>query len=247
LAKAQTSQLYVVFFKEKLPVEPNKFFIFINRFNSIISILLLLVAGVSFVYINTQSNNWGNRRAVTLKESPESNQNIKLVLGKINTISGSSVLYVNLSENDNNFSYKSGSSAVGIRNTLFFKDKEIKPNWLFESNEYLIQKMDQLKIEDHNEKNPAISFIYEVVYKDTNDNKRLDSKDKVTIALSNLDGSIFKNVVQLVDSLIDHQVSSDGKEVALIYQINQKVILERISLENFQSISKSEITQVEKT
>ena len=208
--------------------------------------LLLLAAGASLVFINIMSSNWQNRRAVTLKENPESNQNIELVLGRINTISGSSVLYVNLSERNSGSSYSSGGSAGGIRNVLFFKDKEIKPSWLFERNEYLIQDMDELKAEKHNEKSPAISFLYEIVYKDTNENKKLDSRDKITISLSKLDGSEFKSIIESVDSLIDHQVSSDGKEVALIYQVNHKVILERVSLESFQSISKSELTQVEK-
>lgn len=208
--------------------------------------LLLLAAVASFTYFNIEANNWQNRSTVTLKESQGSNQNIELVLGRINTISGSSVLYVNLSERDSDSSYSSGGSTGGIRNVLFFKNKEMKPSWLFKSNEYLIKDMESLKLEKYNEKLPAISFIYEIVYKDTNNNKKLDQRDTITIALSNLDGSSFKNVVDSVDSLIDHQVSSDGKEVALIYQINHKVILERILLENFQSISKSEITQVEK-
>jgi hypothetical protein len=227
-------------------MESNKFFIFINRFNAIIFMLLLLGAGASFVYINMLSNSWDDRRAVTLKENPDSDENTELVLDRINTINGSSVLYMNLNERDSNFSYKSGSGEGGTRNILFFKDKEMKPSWLFETNGYLIKDMNQLKKEDYNEKLPAISLIYEIVYKDTNDNKLLDPKDKLSIALSKLDGSEFKNVLEAVDSLIDYQVSSDGKEVALIYQINKKVILERISLENFQSILKSEITQIEK-
>ncbi len=227
-------------------MESNKFFIFVNRFNSIIFMLALLASVASLVFINIESNNWSNRRSVTLKENADSNQNIELVLSEINTISGSSVLYVNLNERGDRSSYGSGGSAGGTRNVLFFKDKETKPSWLFERNEYLIQDMDQLKIEEHTEKSPAISFLYEIVYKDTNNNEKLDGRDKITICLSKLDGSAFKNIIESVDSLIDHQVSSDGKEVALIYQIDHKVILERVSLENFQSISKSELTQVEK-
>lgn len=226
-------------------MESNKFFVFVNRFNAITFMLLLLAAAASLVYINIQSNNWQNRRTVTLKENPEGNKNIELVLGGIKTISGSPVLYVNLSERDRESSYSSGGGLGGTRNVLFFKDKEMKPSWLFKSNEYLIQDMDPLKWQNYKEDAPSISFIYEIVYRDTNDNKRLDSRDKVTIALSKLDGSSFKNVVESVDSLIDHQVSSDSKEVALIYQSHHKVILERVSLEDFQSISKTEITQVE--
>lgn len=227
-------------------MESNKFFSFVNRFNSIVFMLILLVSAGSLIYFNIESNDWRDRRSVTLKENPDSNKKIELILGKINIISGSSVLFVNLSERNGGSSYSSGSSAGGTRNVLFFKDKEMNPNWLFKSNEYLIQDMDPLKTKKHSKETPAIAFIYEVVYKDTNNNKKLDSRDKLTVAFSKLDGSEFKNVVEQVDSLIDHQVSSDGKEVALIYQVDHKVILERVSLDNFQSISKYEITQVEK-
>jgi len=104
--------------------------------------------------------------------------------------------------------------------------------------------MNELKIGQYTDKNPAISFIYEVVYKDTNGNEKLEGGDKLAIALSRVDGSEFVNVIESVDSLIDHTVSNDGKEVGLIYQKNRNIYLERISLTDFQSLSKSELTQI---
>lgn len=225
-------------------MESNKFFVFVNRFNSIVFMMVLLAAGASIVFINIMSNEWRDKRSVKLKEGPDSAVEIELILGNINTVAGSTVMYVNLREREGRSSYSSGGSLGETRNVLFFKDKELKPVWLFKGNGYLIRNMNELKIGQYTDKNPAISFIYEVVYKDTNGNEKLEGGDKLAIALSRVDGSEFVNVIESVDSLIDHTVSNDGKEVGLIYQKNRNIYLERISLTDFQSLSKSELTQI---
>lgn len=225
-------------------MESNKFFVFVNRFNSIVFMMVLLAAGASIAYINIMSNEWRDKRSVKLKEGPDSADEIELILGNINTVSGSSVMYVDLREREGRSSYSSGGSLGETRNVLFFKDKELKPVWLFERNGNLIREMDKLKIGEYSDKNPVTSFLYEVVYNDTNGNDKLDRSDKLSIALSRVDGSEFVNVIESVDSLIDHTVSNDGKEIGLIYQKNHKIYLERVSLADFKSLSKSELTQI---
>jgi hypothetical protein len=209
--------------------------------------LVLSGAMVSIVFFNVMSNDWHNKRTVTVKESPESDRKLDLVLGRIERVIGSQVRFVELRERESKSSFSSGSGHEGTRNILFFKDKTFAPTWLFDKNEYLITRVVLLKTEDYSNKEPVLSIMYYVMYADTDGNKKLDQNDKVSVAISNKDGSGLKNIISSVEAVIDHQVSEDGKEVDVIYQVNHRVFMERFSLETFSSISKSELTQIEKT
>jgi len=224
----------------------NAFFRYVNRFNSVALMIVLLGALFGLAYLAMRSSNWEDRRAVKVENSSDKEGSIKLLLGNIEEVDGSEASYVVLREKDGGSSFGSGSEYGANRNVLFFPNREMKPVWLFENNQQLIERISVLKVGGYNSKHPVAAFLYEVINQDTNNNSKLDSDDKLMVGFSRPDGSGYVGKSEPIDSLIDHFVSADGSEVALMYQVDGKVYVDRISLEDFSSKSKIEITQLKK-
>lgn len=221
------------------------FFKFVNRFNSLAFMVALIgVIGV-LLYFSLQAKKWEDRRTVTVENGK--NETTELILGSLEPISGGKSYYVRLNERESSSSYSSGGSRYSAtRNVLFFREFDSSPFWLFESNDYLIDELNDLKKGGYGSKEPVIAFMYEIVYTDSNGNSRLDQSDRKTIAFSKSDGTSFTNVVENVDSLIGSNVSDDSSEIALLYQSNGSVFHERISLGSLSSLAKSEIKNIKK-
>ncbi|QSX35614.1 hypothetical protein [Shewanella sedimentimangrovi] len=222
----------------------NGFFRFVNRFNSI-ALMLLLIAGLgTFTYVNLLSNEWENKRAVKIDNNAE--ESVELILGSIEGVAGTDSSYVSLRERDSGTSFSSGGAYGALRNVLFVKGQDINSTWLLTSNKYLIDQMHALKVGGYSSKEPVMAFLYSIVYKDTNHNSKFDKNDKLAISLSKPDGTGLKTLLSDIDSLIDYKVSEDGAEISLMYQVNESVFIEKISVADFSSIAKKQLLQVTK-
>lgn len=206
--------------------------------------LVIIGAVASVVFFNLMSTNWEDKRALTVNENVDGDKKIELVLGQIETIVGSQTSIVELRNKHGKTTYSSGENYGITRNILFIKNDSVKPAWLFKTNQNLIKNITQLTTNEFDRKEPTIAIMYQVVYEDSDSNNKIDNDDKISVAISDTEGTRFKNIISSVDAVIDHKVSPDGKTLDVIYQSTHKVYIERFSLDGLESVSKAEITQI---
>ncbi|MEQ1738938.1 MAG: hypothetical protein ABL884_03440 [Methyloglobulus sp.] len=224
-------------------MEENRFFTTIKKINSVLILLILLGFFLFLIKCSSNSSDRDEQRTVKVTNTKGDKYQVELILSNLQPVIGTDSFYVQLVEKNGSVSYSSGGRNGKIRNVLFFKDKEFTPQWLFDINYYLIERM--LPISSR-EKNKTEAFLYEAVFNDNNLDKSIDRKDKITIAMSKPDGSNFVRLVETVDNFFSHQTTSDNKELVLLYQKHNQVMIEKISLSDFKSINKRVLTDLKK-
>ncbi|MDC5851696.1 hypothetical protein OPW32_21125 [Vibrio europaeus] len=201
-------------------MEQNKLFRLIWRFNGII----ILVAGVLAIGIlllvtkelyqdATRERSVGNM--VNVADNPESKQT--LTLGSIVSIKEPNTLMVPLySDQSFDHSYYS-KSTYATRNYLFIESQPGTQRWLFEHNDYLIERAEILRLNENEANQPSVGILYQVIKSDTDENDRISSSDLSTIAITKPDGTHYHEVINDVERLVDHHLISDD-ELLVIYQ-----------------------------
>lgn len=97
---------------------------------------------------------------------------------------------------------------------------------------------DKLRDGDFNSDKPVIAILYQLVQLDSDQDNRLSASDLSTVAISNPDGSGYKELINEVERVVDHTLLNQT-ELFLIYQkagISYSTIL---NLESFE-MSKTE-------
>jgi hypothetical protein len=230
-------------------VDENRFFKWTGRVNSIL-FLLLLVLSIGFViYGFISSNNWRNRNAVEVTDLGNAVEDIEgFRLSDISIVCGKDIQYVKLNSQAKSKGFSSGSGYHNVtRNLVFFVGRDMNSHWLFDSNMFLIRKIDQLQknANDCKEKE-TVSIYYEISKSDTNSNGKLDEDDAITIGLSNPDGLNFSEVETGITSVIDHSIDSVASVLTVLMQKGSALIMKKYSLETYKMISEKEITKISK-
>jgi hypothetical protein len=224
-------------------MEDNRFFATIKKVNSVLLLLLLLGILLSLMKCSSSHSDWNEQHTVKVTNTGGDKYQVDLILNNLQPVIGTDGFYVQLLEKNGSTSYVSGGSNGKIKNVLFFKDKDFTPQWLFDINYYLIERMTPIFSKD---KSKMEAFLYEVVFNDNNLDKSIDRNDKITIALSKPDGSNFVRLIETVDNFFSHQTSVDNKELVVLYQKYDRIIIENFSLLDFKSISKRTLTELKK-
>lgn len=228
-------------------MEESKFFRNIWRFNAIvistagiISIFLLIFAGYHII-----KDLFGKRQVEDVVNITE-NENIseKWSLGYMKSLEGTDYVLVPL-ESDQSYaqSYYSKSSS-SYRNFLFINLKTNEQHWLFTQNKWLIAKNDYLYDKKYGQKDrKVIAIMYNIVKSDTDKDKRLTVKDKLTLALSNPSGGQYREILPSIDKLIGHSLIGTD-EILILYQNRNIAYAARFSLENFKLVNEKELTKI---
>ena len=84
---------------------------------------------------------------------------------------------------------------------------------------------------------------YEVIKNDSNNDKRLDGKDKRTFALSKIDGSNYTEVISGYNRIVESNLNAEGN-LFVVFINNNEVYSMLIDLDTFKVISKSMLPKV---
>ncbi len=134
------------------------------------------------------------------------------------------------------YSSKKGDDSV-VNNYIFVDRQNLSSRKLFPDNRSVILMAEQLgeslaegtgsqqKTTIKNVK----ATLYQVVQTDTNNDKKLDGKDKKTIAIADVNGSNYRELVTGIDRVINiHNQSKDQRVV--FYQIGQDYFVASIDI-----------------
>lgn len=229
-------------------MEQNKFFIWLSRINSIF-FLLLLISSIGLVLFGLfESNKWSQRNTVEVidEESPFAIVE-DLRLGRINKVCGRDIQYIKLNTKANSKGFSSGGYSTTTRNIVFFAGNNMDSHWLFESNNYLIEEINQLKKQaDDCKDKETVSIYYEIVKSDSNKDGKLDNNDDITVALSSPDGTNYVEILSGLSSVIDHSIDSEAKELTILVQKGSNLLMQKFSLETNEKIAEREISKIGK-
>ena len=224
-------------------MDNSRFFLWINRLNSIV-FLLLLLCGLGFTLINALDGLSSHRQeqsvAFTNDEKTQLENNpIDLHLGSSSQICGTDLSYIELqTQPRSSGSFSSGYNS-DIKNILFTEMQTMKNWWLFDSNKQNIDQIIQLQHNENStcssEKTIALMFVISV-----------PNSDKKSIALSATDGNDYRVVSSNIDRLIESNISHDGSYLITIEQSGSEVFFRKYLINKREKIAESPISSISK-
>lgn len=229
-------------------MEQNKFFIWTSRVTSILFLLFIVIVIGFTIYGIFESKKWSGRNTVKVTGEQKDDEVIDdLRLGNITKVCGKDIQYVALSSSNSSKGFSSGGYGLLTRNIVFFVGNDMDSYWLFTTNKYLINKIDQLKKNaDNCKERETVSIYYEVIKSDTNKDGNLNTEDDITISLTSPDGKNYLELDSAVTSVIDHSIDADAKTLTILMQKGAAILMKKYSLTNYQMISEKEVSKIAK-
>lgn len=131
-----------------------------------------------------------------------------------------------------------------VRNLEFVFRPGILPKRLFENNNNVITRYDQLYKNDVGAGAVTTLFYYEVVTADTNGDGVLSDGDEVDIAVSNPDGSDYTTLVSNVDKVFVYEQLPAENALRLELQLDDRIVRQTYSLETKTLIYEEQVQSV---
>jgi hypothetical protein len=137
-------------------------------------------------------------------------------LGDFETVAGAHALRAPLNV-EQNYAFGSGSKeTTSIQNYLFYDTADGTSRWLLPGHKGLLLVTHELSDRDYTEpKKPTVGFVYEIVDTDTTGDRKLTSKDKKVVGLSDPAGRRFGRLLEGVDDVNGVVLNEKGRAVIL--------------------------------
>lgn len=168
---------------------------------------------------------------------PQEDNKVKTSLGNFSELEGTPYLMAPI---NSQLDYRQDSSvkkASTIRNYLFVNVNDKSIQQLVPRNDFLFVNAQKVVLERRDDQ-IVRGIWYEVVKTDSNNDKIIDNKDKKTIAVSDVSGSDYTEVIDEVDRFLgSHQKNSttvlvfyelDGREYIGEIDIRERVLVEKV-------------------
>lgn len=203
----------------------------------IVGLVVLVVFGFGGYQLGRFFLSEPTANTVANKKLQEDNK-VKTSLGNFEELEGTPYLMapVNSVPNSQDYSAKKAST---IRNYLFVNANDKSTEQLVPRNDFLFVNAQEVVLERRDDK-IVRGIWYEVVKADSNNDNRLDNNDKKTIAVSDVSGSDYTEVIDEVDRFLgSHQKNSttllvfyelDGREYIGEINILRRVLVEKVVL-----------------
>ena len=172
--------------------------------------------------------------SVANKKSQKDNK-VKISLGNFEELEGTPYLMASVNSQPNYRQDSSEKKALTIRNYLFVNTNDKSAKRLVPGNDFLFVNAQKVVLERRDDQ-IVRGMWYEVVKADSNKDKILDNRDKKTIAVCDVSGSDYTEVINDVDRLLgSHQKNSttllifyelDGREYIAEIDILKRVLVE---------------------
>lgn len=231
-------------------MEENKIFRLIWRFNAfvIMGAGLLAIAVLGFAAIAILRDVTRERQVgsiVNIDENSEIEEELRW--GELREIAGTPYLMLPLYSHQSYDRASYSKSTESTRNLLFFESNTGEKRWLFDRNDYLIIN-DRALAEPSSDRQPApvVAILYSLVKEDSDDNQRLDDRDRLTLALSQPNGLRYREILTDVERILGYRLS-DGETLIIFYQSQENAYAAQISLNDFTAIEKTELPRIPNT
>ena len=183
---------------------------FLRLLTSNKALILRLLSLMSFVVLSYTAyriyQQIFQERSVSGVVNIENNSNVhsKMSLGGFQPLNGTPFLMAAISSQQNYQQSYYDKEALGIRNFLFFNSQDKSARKLVPKNEFLF-----LRSENLGKQTPQGNIItnvrgiwYELVTADSNGDKRLTREDDKTIAVSDVSGASYTEIIRQVDRVL---------------------------------------------
>ena len=226
-------------------MEETKFFKNIWRFNALIiacagllAMAVLLFAGYMF-YDDMKRSRHQNR---IVNVDPETNIEEVFRLGRVQRITGTQSVIIPLNAKQKySMSYSSGKSASSVRNILFSNMHTEASKWLLPNNQFLIANHRLLNKENsYGDNYNVVTILYDVVKSDTNNDSRLTTNDKLTIAMSDPEGNNYTEVLDTIDEVLGYEIL-DKEALAIVFNRGDQGYIAYINFVDFKIVKEVEL------
>lgn len=238
-------------------MKSRRIFHYIWRINAVIILLVGLLATISLsasaVYVILQAT---RTREVDSVINIANNEQVKTKteIGTFTPIAGSEILQAPLYLIQD-YDYRAGSKeSSSIQNYMFFDPNQKRSYWLrpkseglFLSTIALVQNsnpiVNDLILNTSNDEKPVpvVAFLYVLVDKDTNNDKRINDRDQKQIAISNAAGTSFRVLVDQVDRFNGYSTIKNNR-LSVLYTSSNKLKVAEIDLRSQEIVSNSEFS-----
>lgn len=221
-------------------MDNSKFFIWINRINSI-AILLLLLCGLGFSVIAILDGLFAHEKKQTLsfdnqQDSSHQEPALDLRLGQSYDVCGTDISYIELQTQPRSAGFSSGYHS-DTKNILFSQLTTMENWWLFGANQQTIERITQLSASlgasSICDSGDTIAIMYEITAPDS---------DQRTLALSSPDGRHYQVISKDIDQLIESKVSRDGKFLIMIEQVGDSAFFRKYAISQQEKITETVIS-----
>jgi len=143
-------------------------------------------------------------------------------------------------------SYYLKRSEQNVVNYLFLNTAGSESRWLFErANQLIIEGQtlfDKAKFLP-NDARIVVGMVYVIIDKDSNGDNRLNEKDAVSLATSDLDGNNYRKLIESIEQLYSVQQIADDK-VLVLYQKDKQSFSQLYSLPGMLPLKQAIIPKV---
>ena len=171
-----------------------------------LGLIMLVVFGYAGYFVFRDIS---RERNVYNSVNQESNTDVKVKmnLGNFESLGGTPYLMAPISSQQSYPGPYYDKTAGSIRNYLFINGNDKSAKKLLTKNDFLFLNAQNVVEENPQTKINKVNGIwYTVVTADTNSDKRLDERDQKTIAVSNVSGSGYTELIKKVDKVLgSHQ------------------------------------------
>jgi len=214
----------------------------------LIIFLAAIIALLFFIVMISFERNFVGGNAVEITDGNSTELSLELRLGDLEHLKGHDIKIIKLHTDAPSRGFKSdyyfGSS---IRNVVFLTGPQLNARWLYETHNYLISCFCNLsQSNEFNSDNPVLAIYVTVSKADTNGDGVISKDDEITLALSSVDGSEYREVESGITKVFDSTVSAQGDTVSFLLQIGRSIVVQNYSLTTFERISERTIDEISK-
>jgi hypothetical protein len=137
-------------------------------------------------------------------------------------------------------------NTVQIVNYLFLNTSTNESRWLFERAGQLIVESEELfsKLKSApDETRQSVGMLYVVVDRDSNGDGRLSERDAQSVAVSAVDGTSYRKLIEGIEQLYSVRQIADDR-VLVLYQKDKQTVSELYSVPSMQPLMKANIPKV---
>jgi len=161
-------------------------------------------------------------------EKPQKDNKEKKSLGNFRELEGTPYLIAPVNSQPNTRSNSYEKKSLTVRNYLFVNGNDKSAEKLVSGHEFVFLNAQEVFLERRDDK-IVRGMWYEVVKADTNNDERLDNKDKKTIAVSDVSGSDYTEIIDGIDRLLgSHQKNSTT--LLVFYELDNREYVGEINI-----------------
>lgn len=172
----------------------------------------------------------------------------KMALGNFELLSGSPFLLATVNINqDERYQFSlssSSSSSTYVYNYLFFNRANLSAHRLVPKNDWLFLQHEKLGQFKNGDLVKVEGLWYAVVKEDTNSDKQLTELDRKTIAMSDVTGKNYTEVIPQIDRILGTH-RKEATTLQIFYGLNDRNFVTEVNIQTRQVIRTRELPSIQ--